>query len=296
MRTKRKRDSPKPGLVTASHAKVNLFLEVIAKRPDGYHDIETVMHEISLADTVRIVNSPAGKISVECDPPSGGPSGRKNLAYRAADLLRRRYGIKRGVKIFIEKRIPAGAGLGGGSSNAAAVLKGLNKLWRLGLGRKELMELAAEVGSDVPFFIVGGTALCTGRGEKVKPMRFKRRLNFVIVMPSFGVSTAKVYRSEGLNLTLARKRAKLLTWGKASGRNVSICPILFNRLEEATFRLYPEIKRLKTAVARSCSGGALMCGSGSAVFGLCRDPREAAKAAAALRDSTGYEAIKAASR
>ena len=236
----------------------------------------------------------------------GIPSGRDNLAYRAASALRRRCGIRRGVRIVLQKQIPPGAGLGGGSSNAASVLKGLNRLWKLRLGRAELVELAAGIGSDVPFFIVGGTALCTGRGEKVRRLGVRGGLNFVLVFPPFGISTAGVYQglkvappgpdTGGINLTLAKIRTKLSSGlkGNLSFRNAA--EILFNSLEEPAFRLFPEVKKLKATVARACSGGALLCGSGSAVFGLCRSVREAASAAGALRKATGCEVVPARSR
>jgi len=319
----RKKRTPAASLVIQSHAKINLFLDVLRRRPDGYHDIATLMHEISLADTVRLCDAPSGGIRVECDMP-GIPSGRDNLAYKAASALRRRCGIRRGVRIVLQKQIPPGAGLGGGSSNAASVLKGLNRLWKLRLKQAELVELAAGIGSDVPFFIVGGTALCTGRGEKVRRLSVRGRLNLVLAIPPLGLSTADVYRSlkvappgpdageksdtkstaaglrarpiKGINLTLAKRRTKLSNGKKGSLSFRNAAEILFNRLEEPAFGLFPEVKKLKSAVARACSGGALLCGSGSAVFGLCRSAREAASAARVLRKATGCEVVPARSR
>jgi len=301
----RKKRTPAASLVIQSHAKINLFLDVLRRRPDGYHDIATLMHEISLADTVRLCDTPSGGIRVECDMP-GIPSGRGNLAYRAASALRRRCGIRRGVRIVLQKQIPPGAGLGGGSSNAASVLKGLNRLWKLRLKRAELVELAAGIGSDVPFFIAGGTALCTGRGEKVRRLSVRGRLNLVLAFPPFGISTAGVYRglkiappgpdTGGKNLTLAKRRTKLSNGVKGSLSFRNAAEILFNRLEEPAFGLFPEVKKLKATVARSCSGGALLCGSGSAVFGLCRSAREVASAVRVLRKATGCEVVPAKSR
>ncbi len=313
----RKKRTAATSLVLPSHAKINLFLDVLRRRPDGYHDIATLMHEISLADTVRLCDAPSGGIRIECNMP-GVPPGRDNLAHKAASALRRRCGIRRGVRIILQKRIPPGAGLGGGSSNAAAVLKGLNRLWKLRLRRSELVELAAGIGSDVPFFIVGGTALCTGRGEKVRRLSVRGKLNLVLAIAPFGIPTARVYRNlkdrslgsapkpaaakplahtlGEINLTLAEKRTRLSNGvkGNLSFRNAA--KILFNRLEEPAFRLFPEVKGLKATVARACSGGALLCGSGSAVFGLCRSAREAVSVARALRKATGYEVVPATSR
>src|SRR5438045_6147000 len=163
-------DAGPDGLVIAAPAKVNLFLEVLTKRPDGFHELETLMAAVDLFDTLEVRPGPAGEIDLECDPP-GLPTGPENLVYAAADRLRRRAGRPGlGAAVRLTKRIPTRAGLAGGSSDAAATRVGLNRVWDLGLGKPEVAAVAAEVGSDVPFFVDGlPAAWCTGRGEVVTP-------------------------------------------------------------------------------------------------------------------------------
>ncbi len=280
-----------PTMTLASCAKINLFLEVLSRRPDGYHEIETVMHEVSLCDTIRLSEAASGRVDIQCDRPDI-PCDGSNLACMAAQALRARCGVERGVRIVLEKRIPPGGGLGGGSSNAAAVLKGLNGMWSLGLGADELMEIAAGIGSDVPFFIVGGTAVCTGRGEKVRKIENAPRYDIVIALPGLNVPTADVYRSLELGLTLAGNVDKLYNGSEGYQKDENGRTVLFNRLEEAAFQLYPRLKRLKETAARLCSGGALLSGSGSSVFGLCASSSEAAEAAEKLRLAEGCEIIQ----
>ncbi|HYT90648.1 MAG TPA: 4-(cytidine 5'-diphospho)-2-C-methyl-D-erythritol kinase, partial [Gemmataceae bacterium] len=174
-------------------AKVNLYLEVLAKRVDGYHEIETLMIGVSLYDTLVFKEDSSGAISLRCHRPelSTGPD---NLVMRAAERLRQHTGCPRGAHIRLVKRIPLAAGLAGGSTDAAAALAGLNRLWQLNLPDTELAELAARLGSDVPFFFATPAAWCTGRGEKVTPVALGKRLWFVLLCPPFGLATADVYR------------------------------------------------------------------------------------------------------
>src|SRR5438477_7604267 len=173
------------GLVVRAPAKVNLFLEVLGKRPDGYHDLATLMVAVSLFDTLEIKEDPSATITLDLVPPAEAPGaedrpaltpGPDNLVWRAADLLRRHAGHPRGARLRLRKRIPLAAGLAGGSSDAAATLLGLNRLWRLGLTDAELARLGAELGSDVAFFLHGPAAWCTGRGEVITPLRAGREL------------------------------------------------------------------------------------------------------------------------
>ena len=192
-------------------AKVNLFLEVLRRRPDGYHELATLMTAVSLYDTLLFGDDPSGTVRLRCDRPdlSAGPD---NLVCRAAELLRRRTGRDLGAVIRLWKRIPMPAGLGGGSSDAAAALAGLNALWRLGLSRAELAGLGAELGSDVPFFFAAPAAWCMGRGEKVEPFALGRPLDFVLVSPPVGLSTAEVFRERDAAGRSAARR------GGSSGR------------------------------------------------------------------------------
>src|SRR5215475_12635806 len=174
-------------------AKVNLFLEVLGKRPDGYHEIATLLVAVSLYDTLEFKEDPSGAVRLRCDVPEL-TTGPDNLVLKAAALLRQRTGCARGADVRLTKRVPLAAGLAGGSTDAAAALEGLNRLWRLGLSRDELARLGGELGSDVPFFFHTPVAWCTGRGEIVTPLALGRPLDLVIAKPAVGLSTAEVYR------------------------------------------------------------------------------------------------------
>src|SRR5439155_4129529 len=179
-------------LVMQAPAKVNLFLEVLAKRPDGYHNIETLMVAVNLFDTLKFREEPGGEIRLTCKHPDLS-TGSDNLVNRAAALLKQQTGCEKGARIALTKRIPLAAGLAGGSSDAAATLVGLNRLWKLGLTRARLMALAKELGSDVAFFFSAPAAWCTGRGERVTPLRLRRPLWFVLAVLQKGLSSERVY-------------------------------------------------------------------------------------------------------
>lgn len=235
-----------------AHAKINLTLEVLGKRPDGYHELRSVVARIPLHDDVELTDAPAGEVTVEMIaegvdvPPVPAES---NLAVRAARALMSAAGISRGVHIRILKRIPAGAGLGGGSADAAAVIDGLNGLWGLRLPVERLCAVGAEVGSDVPALILGGTVMMEGRGERVTPIAdfnlppFDDR--FVLRIPGVNASTARVY---GEFRETDRGRCR-------------------NDLQPAACRLYPEIAETLARMEEEGLEGVQMSGSGSAVFG-----------------------------
>lgn len=248
-------------------AKLNLFLEVVRRRPDGFHELDTVMQAIDLFDDLAITPREEPMLSLECSDPSLPADGR-NLVLRAAEALRARTGFRGGAHFALTKRIPPQAGLGGGSSDAAGALVGLNQAWGLGLSREELREVAAGVGSDVAFFLYGGTARCTGRGEVVEPVPARAPCCFVLVCPPFGVSTAAAYGR--VRLTSERARASMLLESLAQGSVAGVGKGLFNRLEDAAFELQPELRGLKARVAGiGLFAGTCMTGSGSGLFGLC---------------------------
>jgi 4-diphosphocytidyl-2-C-methyl-D-erythritol kinase len=266
--------SKNPSSITLpSYAKINLFLEVLGKRPDGYHELQTVMQEVSLHDTMSFTRIPHG-IELDCDSPEI-PSGESNLAWRAAFLMQEKYPGRGGIRIVVKKRIPVGGGMGGGSSNAATTLKAINTLWKLRLTTSKLQSLAAQIGSDAPFFIPGKTAICTGRGEKVRQIRLKIPLWLLLIFPGFPVSTKEVYANLQTFLTTPFKRVKLILGAKHGNRagHGSIVP--FNRLELPAFALRPVLRRLKRTLHNACSGGALLSGSGSSLFGICQSRKEA---------------------
>src|SRR6476469_7269340 len=173
-------------------AKVNLFLEVLGKRADGYHEIATLMLAIDLEDELDVAPAESGELSLTCDDPAL-PTGPENLVLKAASRLRAETGTSAGARIHLRKRIPWAAGLGGGSSDAAAALEGLNELWKLGLSTAALARVGSDIGSDVPFFLNGPAAWCTGRGEVVTPVKVGKPLDLVLVKPAEGLGTAEVY-------------------------------------------------------------------------------------------------------
>jgi len=263
-------------------AKVNLFLEVLARRPDGYHELETLMVTVNLYDSLEFQEEASGVIELHCDPPSLS-CGPDNLIRRAAELLRDRYWQsvgERGVRIRLRKRIPLAAGLAGGSSDAAATLAGLNRLWRLGLSRAALAELGAELGSDVSFFFYPPAAWCTGRGERVQPLGLIPARYFVLVCPGVGLSTAEVFRNlrvpeqplSGQGIRAALERGD----GEDLGRR------LHNRLEPVAQSLCPAVAAARERLLALRPAGALMSGSGTTVFALCRDAAEASRLARGL--------------
>jgi 4-diphosphocytidyl-2-C-methyl-D-erythritol kinase len=266
-------------LVVRAPAKVNLFLEVLGKRPDGYHEIATLMLAIRLMDTLILREEP--DLALECNRPelSIGPD---NLVLRAAALLRERAGTGRGAHIRLVKRIPLAAGLAGGSSDAAAALWGLNQLWDLGLKREELGRLGAELGSDVPFFfqvVPGGSpaAWCTGRGEVVTPVPLGRQLDLVLLCPAFGCPTGQVYGNVAVPET-PRDSAALLR-AVATGSVADIGRHLSNRLQPAAEKLAPAIATYYRRLQDLGPAGQLMSGSGSSLFALCLDRLEAERIA-----------------
>jgi 4-diphosphocytidyl-2-C-methyl-D-erythritol kinase len=252
-------------LTLQAPAKINLFLEVKDRRPDGYHTIESVMHTVSLYDEIILESRPAG-ITLSCSRPDL-PVDERNLAFRAAAALQRELGASTGVHITLTKNIPLGAGLGGGSSDAAAVLTGLLALWDRQLPAGRLNRIAARLGADVPFFLSGGTAVARGIGEKLAPLAGITPARFILVYPGFGVSTPWVYQHLRLPLTRKQKITKI------KAQLAHGCPpqewgqYLYNRLEEVVFPAYPEIAHVKDELQQlGCFG--LMSGSGSTVFGM----------------------------
>lgn len=272
-------------------AKLNLFLNVLGKRSDGYHELETLMVTVGLHDTLEFRDDPAGIISLRCfDSASRSeetssrelPAGAENLVYRAADLLRRESGIARGAQINLHKRIPLASGLAGGSSDAAATLVGLNRLWKLGLTPGELHSFAARLGSDIPFFLCStSAAVCRGRGEIIEPLALPLGLHFVVARPPSGLSTAEVFRHCRSSQT-ARSVSHLAEC-LARGRVERAAKLFHNSLQEPAERLNAEVTRLKRAFTRLPFVGHQMSGSGTSYFGLCRSRRQALQLAARLR-------------
>ncbi|MCR4292736.1 MAG: 4-(cytidine 5'-diphospho)-2-C-methyl-D-erythritol kinase [Candidatus Kuenenia sp.] len=256
----------------AAPAKINLFLEILGKRPDGYHEIETVMQKVCLYDYLYLEDNEGLEFS--CSNP-GLETGENNLIVKAVRLLQKESGISRGVKIFLEKNIPVGAGLGGGSSDAAATLIGINKMWRLGYDGERLILLASRLGSDVPFFIGENTAICRGRGEIVQPFPSRVIYHYVIVYPDFEVSTATIYKNFKIGLTKKLKDVSFTLRFIGSDDATLLGKCLYNRLEDVVFKLYPQLEEIRQKLRKFDFCGVLLSGSGSAIYGLCKSGSDA---------------------
>lgn len=269
-------------LLLKSPAKINLHLRVLGKRPDGYHEIVTFFHAIDLWDDM--VFSPVERgIHVE----TRGypvPGGEDNLAYRAAALLLKYYGLEKGVHISINKRIPVAAGLGGGSSNAATTLLALNRLWQLDLSIEQLHEHAATIGSDVPFFLTGAAAVGRGRGEILSPAAPLDGIPVVLVIPPFQVTAAWAYSSLNLGLTKPVDDISMFQSFIRTNEIEQWAPLMRNDLEPGVIQRYPVIDQIKGELRERGAQGALMSGSGPAVFGLFKEEEAAKGAAEAVKD------------
>ncbi|MBB6447479.1 4-(cytidine 5'-diphospho)-2-C-methyl-D-erythritol kinase [Bacillus benzoevorans] len=253
-------------LLVKAPAKINLSLDVLYKRPDGYHEVEMIMTTIDLADRLELTLLDRKEIRI-LSHNRFVPDDQRNLAYQAARILQERFSVDKGVAIMIEKNIPVAAGLAGGSSDAAATLRGLNKLWQLGLTLDELAELGAEIGSDVSFCVYGGTALAKGRGEIITPLPAPPTCWVVLAKPFIGVSTADVYRRlslNGIKHPNTQEMIEAIEYGDFAG----VCSNLENVLEDVTFKLHPEVALIKEQMKRFGADAVLMSGSGPTVFGL----------------------------
>jgi len=280
-------------------AKVNLFLEVLSRRADGFHEIETLMAPVGLFDRVSLAANSTGTLSLTCRWSCGVeshrcrrgsadtsvweaiPAGEDNLLIKSVRRLQELSGVQQGADIALVKCIPAAAGLGGASSDAAAGLVAANLAWRLGWSRRRLAEVAAELGSDVPFFLQGGPCLCRGRGEQIECVSGWKPLHLVIVRPPTGLSAAQVYRA-CRPAEQPRHAGAIVAAGRWGGA-AHVGRLLFNRLEEAAGRLSPWIERLRIAFGRLDCLGHQMSGSGTSFVGICRHADHARRVAARLR-------------
>jgi len=284
-------------------AKINLFFEVASRRQDGLHEIETLMVPVGLYDTLVWRDDPSGQVTLQarwaagvsitvCDAagglPSAGrfndiPQGEENHAVRAVRLLAKAAGISRGAKLRLIKRIPAGAGLGGGSSDAAAALLAANSAWGLDWPISRLARIAAQIGSDVPFFLDCRPSVCTGRGEKIRPLARIGRLDLVIISPPDGLSTAAVYQA--CQLGNPPRTVDPTEQALRTGRLEAIGPLAHNRLLEPARRMSPWIDRVLDRLAAELCPVIGMSGSGTSCFAVCRSAAHARSVAARLRCS-----------
>ena len=275
-----------------SYAKVNLILRVLGKRADGYHEIQTVLQTISLHDTLHISVSGGNEAVFSCSDASVPPDA-SNLVLRAVAALRERFSRTGGYRIELEKRIPLQGGLGGGSSNAAITLLGLNRLWKLTASRGELMELAAKLGADVPFFLEGGCAFATGIGTQITPVSDIARQRILVVTPKATVSTASAYQSLKAPALTTSKGAPILAISRtqaifADSKPIALCDHLENDFERVIFDIEPEIRRVKEALMQAGARCALLAGSGSSVFGIFENDEVLSRAAQNLSHESGW--------
>lgn len=272
-------------LTVLAPAKVNLHLEVLGKRPDGYHEIETLMVTVSLADELTFEPAADGQTTLLCSEPAAGPVA-DNLVTKAVQLVRQQSGRQDGVTITLEKRIPVAAGLAGGSSDAAATLVALNRLWNLQWSVEHLAKLSEQLGSDLPFFFSAPAAICRGRGERVTPVTPGDRLDLVLVYPAEGLSTAAVYRA----VSLPDRPAPMEPMSEAfvAGDKPAIAKRLHNRLQDASERISPVVAALARQARDWDCLGTLMSGSGSTFFALCASPAQAQALGTRLLAETGH--------
>jgi 4-diphosphocytidyl-2-C-methyl-D-erythritol kinase len=262
-------------------AKINLTLDVLYKRPDGYHQVEMVMQEISLKDHLVVSLLPGKDIRIVSNS-KAIPGGEANLAFKAAKLLMDEFDLDAGVEIKIFKEIPVAAGLAGGSADAAAVLKGMNELFDLGLSTEELMRFGEKLGADVPFCVMGGTALACGKGEELTRLPPVPPASLVLIKPPYSVSTREVYNRLKINSIRKRPDTRAVIESIKKGDLEGISRGLCNVLEEVTFAKHPELEKFKEMLKARGAFGSVMSGSGPAVYGIFETKKDAQKAADSL--------------
>ena len=256
------------GLLVRAPAKINLSLLIAGKRPDGFHEIETVMAKVDWFDEIRIEPADTTEIEFACQGPCWAPADRTNLVYRAAELILRTCGRPGNVKLTLTKNIPAGSGLGSGSSDAATTLLGLNTYLNLGLSQSQLMDLAAQLGSDVAFFLNGPLALCTGRGEKISALSTRFDFTAVLILPNTNSSTKEVYAHYRHDPVLYQQLKSRTTAFLEKNRLDLLAGMCANMLESGCFHRYEELGDLKEAVRMLGLGPVCLSGSGSTMFCL----------------------------
>jgi 4-diphosphocytidyl-2-C-methyl-D-erythritol kinase len=282
-------------LTLPSFAKINWSLQILGKRPDGYHEVKTLLQTISLHDDIQFEVTENGGVSLSCDEPTI-PTDQQNLIVRAALALRDRYGIERGVRIRLEKRIPAQGGLGGASSNAAVSLLALAKLWSLEATPTALLEIAAGLGADVPFFLLGGAALATGVGTNLSVLPEKTNNDvhhLIVITPNARVSTESAYAALRARALTTSNTDPILSSSRieANSGHSQLLPLrdsLNNDFESVIFDIEPEIRRTKETLLQAGAIGALLAGSGSSVFGIFADQEEQQRAFNEIKLEAGW--------
>ncbi|CEK32501.1 4-diphosphocytidyl-2-C-methyl-D-erythritol kinase [[Clostridium] sordellii] len=251
-----------------SRAKINLSIDVLGKRQDGYHIVEMIMQTIDLYDNLKITQIEEDSIKIKSNS-QDIPLNQDNIVYKAANILKEKFNIKKGIEISIQKNIPVAAGMAGGSSNAAAVLVGLNRIWDLGLNRLELKDIALQLGADVPFCITGGSALAQGIGEELTDIKgLNENIHILICKPNIFVSTKEVYQSLDMNEIKKRPDNQKLIDALQVNDVKYVSENMVNVLEEVTSSKYNEINQIERIIMDNKALGSMMSGSGPTVFGL----------------------------
>ncbi len=271
-------------LTLKSYAKINLTLNILKKLPSGYHNIESVMQQIDLCDNLSFEKLPSEEIQIQSTNTS--LETEDNLAYKVADLLKKRFKVKGGIRISIEKNIPLSSGLGGGSGNAATTLLALNRLWKLRLQEKDMIKIGVEIGSDVPFFIVGGTALVTGIGDKIRPIIRYPKLNYVLINPGYRVSTESAYNAfDKAKIKSKKSRSYNIIKHLAETNIKALADAVSNDFEEVMFKKHRDLKDIKTNYLRNGALNAVLSGSGPTMIGIFNSIYEAREAYFKMKDN-----------
>lgn len=266
-----------------AHAKINLSLDVLKRREDGYHELEMIMQQLALKDVITIEEQSSG-FTLDSNS-TDIPLDSSNLVYKAYNILSEKFNIKKGIHIYIEKNIPVAGGLAGGSTDAAAVLKGLNTLWQLNLSEEQLMDIGLRVGADVPYCIMGGTALARGVGEKLTKLNsFSDRL-ILIANPGINISTAYVYNNLKLDKITDRPQTKVMLEHIENGDTELVAKEMKNVLETVTIEEQPILNKIKEQMLMHGALGSLMSGSGPTIFGIFKDINDMARCEESLKSS-----------
>jgi len=277
-----------PELTLPAFAKINLRLRVLGQRPDGYHEVDTILQTISLHDTLTFQATEDSQITLWCDDPAIF-SDERNLVWRAAKALQRNYSENLGVRVRLAKRIPTQAGLGGGSSDAAVTLMALARLWQLRTSKADLFDVAQELGADVPFFLVGGTARATGIGEAITPLTDAAESHLLVLKPNASIATNAAYAAlKSLALTTSDSKI-ILASSQADDFSGKLNPkTLHNDFAAVAFQLEEEIERAQAALMKTGAQAALLAGSGAAVFGVFENKDAQERAIQAIELETGW--------
>ncbi len=250
-----------------AYAKINIGLNLISRRPDGYHNIETIYQQIDLYDLIKIKRTGTSEITIRSNN-KNIPENRENICYKALKLLQQATGITEGIEIKIQKNIPISAGLGGGSSDAATVIQGLQQLWQPRLTDTDLQKIALKVGADVPFFLFGGTAIASGIGEKLVPIQLPFNFYCLLIYPNIKISSTWAYKNFNFNLTKRKKCIKLIECFLNRLTISDLKGLICNDLEEVVFQQYPILNDIKKLLYHKGAFLACMSGSGSTIYGL----------------------------